>query len=85
MARQKRLRPYLVVYFNKVVRKKKGHLRDDAGTVIPKEKIFFHNKHYIMFRDGWELVAKDDYSEIRYPHTTLIFSEGKVQNVVVSY
>ncbi len=78
-------KPCLIVYFYKVLRKRKGNLYDDAGVVIPSEVISFSDKHYIKFRDGFELIVQEDYFEIIYPGTSLVFSEGRVQNILVNY
>lgn len=76
---------YLVVYFKKVLRRKNGRFRDDSGSVIPEDLISFRDKYYIMFKEGWQLVARNDYFEVIYPNASLIFSEGNVRDVVVNY
>lgn len=77
--------PCLYITFNNLDRSQNNTLRDDCGTIIPKELIAQFKRSFICFAHGWNLEVKKDSIEIHYPGQTFLFCEGTIKMVSVIY
>lgn len=73
----------LIVEFKGFLKKQGGILSDNV-IIIPEKAVFSWQKSgTVRFRDGWQLIAKEEMFEIQYPSFAISFHRTQVKRVLI--